>query len=168
MATIHDKRTRYNEEWRIIIARGHLLGIKHQGPNLDGLSLGGVGGTGAVMESRVRRQTCLVDVGVEALDEGHFVWGLVRQVIPLVSRIVLDAERGTLAMSINVAGCYEVFIGIDGAVVRYRERVVGHGVGNRSRRPVSGCLMKCSPATHLQTLIIRYRPFRSRSASSPR
>lgn len=101
---IHDKRTRYNEERRIIIATGHLLGIKHQGPNLYGLSLRGMGRTSAVMEGRVGRQACLVDVGVEALDKGNFVRGLVGQVIPLVSRIVLDAERGTLPMSINVAG----------------------------------------------------------------
>jgi len=127
-----DKRRRHSEEQRIVITAGLLLRIKHQGPNLDGLSLRGIGRTGAVMESRVGRQACLVEVGVEALDKGNFVWGLVRQVIPAVSRIVVDAERGTLAISIDVTGCDKVSIRIDEAVVSYGERVVGHGVGNRS------------------------------------
>lgn len=50
------------------------------------------------------RQACLVDVRVEALDKGNFVWGLVGQVIPLVPSIVLDAEGGTFVMSIDVTG----------------------------------------------------------------
>jgi hypothetical protein len=120
------------------------------------------------MESRVGRQACLVEVGVEALDKGNFVWGLVRQVIPAVSRIVVDAERGTLAISIDVTGCDKVSIRIDEAVVSYGERVVGHGVGNRSMGRMSGCLTRCTPVTHLQTLMMRYRPLRSRAASSPR
>lgn len=121
-----------------------------------------------VTEGRVGCQTCLVDVGVEALDKGNFVWGLVRQVIPFVSGIVLDAEGGTLAMSIYMTGRDEVLIGIDGAVVSYGERVVCHGVTNRSRECMSGCPVRYVPAAHLQTLMIRYRPLRSRSASCPR
>jgi len=53
------------------------------------------------MEGRVGRQTCLVDIRVEALDKGNFVRGLVRQVIPFVSGVVLDAEGGALAISID-------------------------------------------------------------------
>lgn len=57
---------------------GLLLRIKHQGPDLNGLPLRGMRWTSAVTEGRVGRQTCLVDVGVKALDKGDFVWGLVR------------------------------------------------------------------------------------------
>lgn len=64
----------YNDKWRIMIATGiQLLGIKHQGPDLNGLPLRDMRRTSAVVEGRVRRQTCLVDVGIEALDKGDFV-----------------------------------------------------------------------------------------------
>jgi hypothetical protein len=81
----------------------NLLGIKYQGPDLNGLPLGCVWRACVVLERRVRRQARLIDVRVEALDKSDFVWGLVGQVVPLVSGIVFDAERGAFAMGVDVA-----------------------------------------------------------------
>lgn len=53
------------------------------------------------MEGRVGRQKCLVDIGVEALDNDNFVRGLARQIIPFVHGVILDAGSGALAIGIN-------------------------------------------------------------------
>lgn len=167
----HQNARQHTIQWQTMIMtdeRRLLLGIKDQRPNFNGLPLGGIRRTRVVKESRMGGQACLVDVGVEALDKGNFVWCLVGQVIPFVSGIVPDAKGGTLAISINVTGWNEVCIGIDGTIVRYGKRFVCHGVGNGSRKRMSGYLVRRGYGTYLQTLMMRYRPLRSLSASSPR
>ena len=80
----------------------------------------------------MRRQPRLVDVRVEALDEGDFVWSLVRQIVPLMTGIVLDAEGRTFTVRVDVASGHEICLRIDGAVVRNGERVVCNRVANGS------------------------------------
>lgn len=80
----------------------------------------------------MRRQPRLVRIRIKTLDERHLVRGLIRQVVPLVSRIVLDAVRPTFAGGVNQARGDEICVDVDGAKVGDAKRVVGHGVLDRS------------------------------------
>ena len=74
---------------------------------------------------------CAIFLGVEALDERDLVRGLVRQVVPLVVRVVLHAEGASLAVRIDVAHGDKVVLRVEVAPVGYRERLVRDRVVDR-------------------------------------
>ena len=108
-----------------------LLGIKHQAPNLDRLPLRCVLGTRRVQECGVWGQPGLAIVCVEALDQDDLFWCLVTKVVPAVLRVVLDAERRALAVTVDVPSGDEVNIRFDRTPISDSERVMSDGVLDR-------------------------------------
>jgi hypothetical protein len=84
--------------------------------------------TRGIQERGMRCQPCLALVRIETLNQGHLVWCLFTEVIPLVRRVVAHAERAPLSVPIDVPRRHEVFLRIERAPVCDGEWVVCDGV----------------------------------------
>ena len=71
----------------------HLLGIEDEATNLDGLSVRSLRRTCCIQESRVRRESSPVNLGIITLNEGDLIGCLVGKIVPPVVGVVLHAER---------------------------------------------------------------------------
>ena len=76
----------------------------------------------------MRSQPSPVLFRVIALDQNHLLWGLVREVVPLVLRIILDTERSTYSIRVDEPNRNQIVLRVEMAPVRYREWLVSNGM----------------------------------------
>ena len=83
-----------------------------------------------IQERGMRSQHCPVRVGIVALDQEYLLGRLIRQEVPLVLGVMLDAVRLSLEMRVNEAVDDEIFVWIHGAPVSDCQRVVRYWILN--------------------------------------
>jgi len=88
--------------------------------------------TPCVRKRSMRSQPSPVNLRIITFDQSHLLRSLVRKVVPLVIRIILDAVDSTLSIGVDQSSRDEIMFGVEVTPVGHGERFVGDWVTYRS------------------------------------
>lgn len=111
-----------------MISTARLLVIEYKCPHFDGFPLRSIGRASFILERRMRRQPSSVLLRVIAFDQEDLFRRLIREVIPPVPWVELDAECLADALRSDKTHGHEIGLAIEEAPVGNGERVMVHFV----------------------------------------